>query len=64
MLEIKSRTEMKRICRKCKTLFLSVDVSPCPTCSKKNKELAVKREANKAVKEEKEAESDDNSSGD
>ncbi len=52
MQEFKSKITQKNLCRKCKTTFISNDGSPCPECSKKNKELAAKREAKK--KEEKE----------
>jgi len=51
MEEYKSKHEQKTKCRKCKTTFLSVNGSPCPTCSAANKKLAEKREANKKAKE-------------
>lgn len=51
MLEIKSKITQKNKCRKCKTTFLSVDGSVCPVCSKKNKELATKREKKDEPKE-------------
>ncbi len=50
MQTFNSKVAQKNTCRKCKTSFLSNDGSPCPECSKKNKELAVKREENKQAK--------------
>ena len=46
----KSKIEQETVCRKCKSLFKSVDGSPCPKCSEENKKLAAKREANKKAK--------------
>ena len=43
----KSKFEQKMVCRKCKTVYLSTDGSPCPKCSKVNRELAAKRKRNK-----------------
>ena len=48
----KSKIEVKRVCKKCKAYYLSVDGSKCPECSRKNKELAAKREANRSQKKE------------
>ncbi len=53
-----SKITQKNVCRKCKTSFLSNDGSPCPECSKRNKELAAKREANKLAKAEEEKSDD------
>ena len=47
----RSKFEQKMVCRKCKTVYLSTDGSPCPKCSKTNKELAAKRKRNKEAAE-------------
>lgn len=46
-MKISTTISRKMVCKKCKTPYLSIDDSKCPVCSKVNKELAVKREANR-----------------
>jgi len=46
-MKIRSKITKKTVCRKCKNTFVSNDYSKCPVCSKKNRELAAKREENK-----------------
>lgn len=50
-MEIKTVISRTTICKKCKNSYLSVDGSKCPVCSKLNKVLAEKREANRRARQ-------------